>query len=69
MLARKVDPTFGRDDLVVEQSLLAGVEERECPAREFVVVPHLRGARLERSADLGVDLLDILQSLDDAVLG
>ena len=69
VLAGEVDSSFGRDDPVVQQRLLLRVEEGERPARELVVVPHLRSADLELVGRLGMDPRDVLERLHDAVLG
>ena len=68
VLAGEVDATFGRDDRLVEQRLLSGIEERERATGELVVVPHLRRAHLELVERLRVDAGDVFERLDDAVV-
>ena len=68
MLAGEVDPAFGRDDRVVEQCLLARVEQRERATGVLVVVPHLRRAHLELADRLGVDAGDVFERLHDPVV-
>jgi len=68
MLARKVDPSFRLDDLFVQQSLLARIEEREGAASEFIVVPHPGGSHLEFLDHPGVYLRHIAQRLDNAII-
>lgn len=69
MFAREIDATFGTYDFVVEQGLLARVEESERAARKFIVVPHPGCADLEFFQHLRMDLCDVLQGLKDPVVG
>lgn len=41
VLTGEMDASLRLDDVVVQQRLLLGIEERERAAGEFVVVPHL----------------------------
>jgi hypothetical protein len=61
-------PTFGFHDCIVQQGLLPGVEQGERPAREFIVMPHLRRPRFELGDGLGVDGGEILECLVDAIV-
>src|SRR5688572_7810221 len=66
VLSRKMDASFGLDDLIMEQGLLSGVEERERTARVRVVMPHMRGACLELLPDLRMDDRHIFDRLLNA---
>lgn len=63
----EVDAAFGGDDVIVEQSLLSGVEEGESAPGEFVVVPHFGRADFEFFPGLGVDVEDVFQRLFNAI--
>ena len=69
VLAGEVDPALGRADRVVQQRLLAGIEERERAAGELVVVPHLRCPDLVVLERLRVDPSDVLERLHEPVVG
>src|SRR3972149_700928 len=49
VFAREVNAPFRRDDVLVQQGLLARVEQGERAAGEFVVMPHLRCSAFEFS--------------------
>ena len=66
MLSRKVDASFGLDDLIVQQRLLAGVKEGERAACVRVVMPHVRGAGFEFFPNLWMDEGNVLDGLLDA---
>ena len=63
VLAGEVDAALGRDDVLVQQRLLAGVEQRERAAGVSIVVPHLRRADLELVERLRMDARDVLERL------
>jgi hypothetical protein len=66
VLAGEVEPALRGPNRVVEQGLLAGIEQGKGAPGEFVIVPHLGGAGLELVKHGGVDLGDVLQSLLDS---
>src|SRR4029453_242132 len=52
MLAGEEYSALRRDDVVIQSSLLAGIEESERPSRKLIVVPHLRRTYLQLLYDL-----------------
>lgn len=63
VLAGKENPALRTDDMLVQQRLLARVEERERASGKFVVVPHLRRPDLELLGNLRVDAGQVFQRL------
>jgi hypothetical protein len=47
MLAGEMDAALRGDNGFVQEGILARVEQGECPAGEFVIVPHLGSAGFE----------------------
>src|SRR5690349_16008907 len=65
MFPREMDAAFRFDDLIMPQSLLTGIKEGERSARVGIVMPHMRGARLELLPDLRMDHRNIFNCLLD----
>ena len=66
VLSRKMDAALRFDDLIVQESLLTGIKERERSTRKWIVMPHVRGARLELLPDLRMDHCNIFNGLLDS---
>ena len=60
MFTGKMDATFRRNDLLVQQGLLFRIEEGKGTAGEFIIVPHPGGADLEFVFDLWMNLSHVL---------
>src|SRR5258708_28984398 len=67
MLAGEVNTALRGDNVVVQECLLAWIEQRECPSRELVVVPHLGRPNLELLTNLRVDFGQVFQRLANPV--
>ena len=69
MLFRKMEAAFRCDDLLMQQSLLARIEEGEGTASIRIIMPHVRYAHFEFRVDLRMDNRHNFKRLNSSLWG